>query len=103
MLPFLTLIIHILGRSSLLGYLNEVSGGLTSLRGAAKLLDTAEKDWPTLSARLHRMRDAIVKKGKVVVNLTGDKKMLEIVSPTIEAFINGLPAADSKKPGNSQP
>jgi TATA-box binding protein (TBP) (component of TFIID and TFIIIB) len=80
-----------IGRSSFLGHLNEVTSGLTSVREAGRLLESAEKDWPSLQARLEKMRSAIVKRGKMVVNLTGDKKMLETVLPAVHSFVDKLP------------
>mmetsp|Transcript_5115 Transcript_5115/g.5246 ORF Transcript_5115/g.5246 Transcript_5115/m.5246 type:complete len:809 (+) Transcript_5115:63-2489(+) len=44
---------------SFLGYLGELTGGLTSVRAAGGILDQAENDWPTMLARLTRMRDTI--------------------------------------------
>lgn len=81
------------GRSSLLGHLNEVTGGLTSLREAGRLLQAAESDWPALHRRLEKLRQAIVKRGKVVVNLTGDQQMLQTALPTVNRFVQSLPAA----------
>lgn len=78
---------------SFLGYLGELTGGLTSVRAAGGILEQAEKDWPTMLARLTRMRDTIVRKGSIVVNLTGDKAVLDSAMPELEKFLAGLPAA----------
>eukprot|EP01038_Epipyxis_sp_PR26KG_P012907 gene12907-17297_t len=83
------------GRSSFLGYLGEVTGGLTSVREAASLLEKAEQDWPSIQSRLMRMREAMVKKGGIVVNLTGDKSILDTSMPTIDTFIQGIPKASN--------
>lgn len=78
---------------SFLGYLGEVTGGLTSVRAAGSILEQAEKDWPTMLARLNRIRDSIVRKGSVVVNLTGDKAVLDSAMPALEKFLSSLPEA----------
>lgn len=78
---------------SFLGYLGELTGGLTSVRAAGSILDQAEKDWPTMLARLNRIRDSIVRKGSVVVNLTGDKAVLDSAMPALEKFLSSLPEA----------
>ena len=57
---------------SFLGYLGELTGGLTSVRLAGPLLEQAEKDWPSVLKRLQRIRDVIVRKGAMIVNLTGN-------------------------------
>ena len=78
---------------SFLGYLGEVTGGLTSVRAAGSILEQAEKDWPTMLSRLNRIRDSIIRKGSVVVNLTGDKVVLDNAMPALEKFLSSLPEA----------
>mmetsp|Transcript_24982 Transcript_24982/g.54016 ORF Transcript_24982/g.54016 Transcript_24982/m.54016 type:complete len:1053 (+) Transcript_24982:155-3313(+) len=85
-------------RSSFLGYLGEVTGGLTSVRNAGSLLSTAEKDWPLLQARLERMRLAIVQKGRqgTIVNLTGNDALVQASLPSVKSFLGLLPTATSQ-------
>jgi Zn-dependent M16 (insulinase) family peptidase len=87
-------------RGSFLGHLNEVTGGLTSVRAAGPLLEEATRDWPSVQTRLERMRAAIVRKGcdAVVVNLTGNKELIESALPTVESFVASLPAGKQQKP-----
>jgi hypothetical protein len=77
-------------RYSFLGYLGEVTGGITSLQRAGALLEMAEKDWPTLYKRLTNMRDKIVKKNGMVVNLIGDEKVLGAVMPAVDTFVDSM-------------
>lgn len=72
---------------SFLGYLGEVTGGLSSVRAAPALLEQAEKDWPKMAARLQRLRSTIMKKGNVIVNLTGDDKALAGAKAAVEPFL----------------
>lgn len=83
-------------RSSFLGYLGELTGGITSVRAAGKLLETAEKDWPSIQARLEKLRKQIIAKGKVYVNLTGDEKTLESAVPVARKFVENLPEKSSE-------
>lgn len=87
-------------RGSFLGHLNEVTGGLTSVRAAGPLLEEATRDWPSVQTRLERMRAAIVRKGSnaVVVNLTGNKELIDSALPTVESFVASLPASKEQKP-----
>lgn len=87
-------------RYSFLGYLGEVTGGITSVREAGKLLDMAENDWATLSARLTKMRDAIVKRNGMIVNLTGDDKVISPSLKEIESFLSDLPKSDAAPVNN---
>merc|ERR1719230_787496 len=87
-------------RYSFLGYLGEVTGGITSVREAGKLLDMAENDWETLSARLVKMRDAIVKRNGMIVNLTGDDKVVKPSLKEIDSFLGALPKSDAVATNN---
>jgi len=89
-------------RYSFMGYLGEVTGGLTSVRAAPSLLEQAEKDWPTLSARLVKIRDTIMRKSKVIVNLTGDEKALSAAKAVIDSnFLSKFPAGPAGAPSNN--
>eukprot|EP00600_Ochromonadales_sp_CCMP1393_P015327 CAMPEP_0175034098 /NCGR_PEP_ID=MMETSP0005-20121125/22411_1 /TAXON_ID=420556 /ORGANISM="Ochromonas sp., Strain CCMP1393" /LENGTH=1034 /DNA_ID=CAMNT_0016294879 /DNA_START=271 /DNA_END=3375 /DNA_ORIENTATION=+ len=85
------------GRSSFLGHLSEVTGGLTSVRNAGALLEQADTQWEGVQTRLERMRAAIVKKGRdgMIVNLTGNKQLLDTSMPTVKSFLATLPATPS--------
>ena len=83
-------------RYSFLGYLGEVTGGITSVRAAGDLLNLAENDWETLNARLCKIRDATVRRNGMIVNLTGDDKVLKSALPDIESFLGKLPAGQTR-------
>mmetsp|Transcript_64393 Transcript_64393/g.112423 ORF Transcript_64393/g.112423 Transcript_64393/m.112423 type:complete len:1091 (+) Transcript_64393:80-3352(+) len=83
-------------RHSLLGYLGEATGGLTYMRNLASLLEEAEADWPKVQARLEAMRSMIVQKGDVVINLTGNREVLDSAKPTMEEFVGQIPASGTK-------
>ena len=80
---------------SFLGYLGEKMGGIEAVREATKLVHDAEHNWPVMQQRLQRIRDAIVKKGNVVVNLTGDDKTLAVTDKIVDSFLSRLPAPTS--------
>jgi hypothetical protein len=42
-------------------------------------LKQAEDEWPVLQAKLEALRAKIVRKGAVIVNLTGDKKVCAVL------------------------
>lgn len=87
-------------RYSFLGYLGEVTGGITSVREAGKLLDMAENDWETLSARLTKMRDSIVTRNDMIVNLTGDDKVIKPSLKEVDSFLEDLPKSDAAPTNN---
>ena len=87
-------------RHSFLGYLGEVTGGITSVRAAGGLLNEAENNWDALHARLCKIRDAIVRRNGMIVNLTGDDKVLSSALPDVNSFLDKLPVQDSPATNN---
>jgi len=79
---------------SFMGYFGEVTGGLTSVRNAGKMLEMAENNWPVIQERLERMKEKIVRRGGMYINLTGDKEMIDKTTPVVKNFIESLPVAD---------
>merc|ERR1719235_2062622 len=47
---------RLFAQRSLSGYISEVTGGITYYQGLPAMLESAEKDWPPMLARLERMR-----------------------------------------------
>jgi presequence protease len=63
-------------RYSLPGLISERDAGITYMQSLDKMIETAEKDWPAFRARLERIRDVIIKKEGLILNLTGDRRVL---------------------------
>lgn len=88
-------------RQSFLGYMNELTGGITSVREAGKLLEYAEKNWPEVQAKLERIRQRIIHSvkspsaapgaRKVIINLTAEQAVLDQSLSTINNFLQHLP------------
>ena len=76
----------------MLGYLNEVTSGLTSVRDASTLLEQAENDWNAIQTRLENIRTKIVsKKSNLIINLSADKKTLEVAKNEYSKIVTKLP------------
>jgi len=75
--------------------LDELMGGITHLDIVKSLLKQAENDWPSLLARLQKMRDTILSsstfRNGCILDVTGDKKVLESIQPDIDTFLADLP------------
>jgi hypothetical protein len=89
---------RIAARHSLMGHMAESTGGLTFVRNVPKLLEEAEADWPKIQARLEALREMIVRKGDIVINLTGEKAILETAKSVADDFIGKIPPAGVKGP-----
>lgn len=91
-------------KSSFLGYFNEMTGGLSSVRNAGKLLEMAENDWENVYRRLEKIRKVVFttpptssnsdkKDRKVVINLTADESVIETTLPFVDKFYSTLPSS----------
>jgi Zn-dependent M16 (insulinase) family peptidase len=90
-------------RDSILGYFNEITGGLTSVRNAGKLLKEAETNWENMLNRLEKIKLKLLFKGKpsqdiknskqLVINLTGDETLLSSSRSVIDSFVEKIPAS----------
>lgn len=77
------------------GYIDEITKGISYLNTIKNLIKQAEEDWPSLLARLEEMRKTIldesVCRSGMILDVTGEKKVLEDVQPAIARFLNDLP------------
>jgi presequence protease len=87
-------------RYSPLGYIGEMTSGLSYIRCLGGLLNEAENDWSTLHTRLVNLRDTIIKKqlnsatkDKLIINLTGEEKLLETATTSMNKFLADIPSA----------
>jgi Zn-dependent M16 (insulinase) family peptidase len=81
------------------GYVDEMMGGITQLETIPELLKQAEEDWPSLLARLEKMRSTLLTESTcrdgMFLDITGDKAVLEKVQPAVNTFLNELPGASN--------
>lgn len=77
------------------GYVDEITSGITYLDTVKELLKQAEEDWPTLLARLEKIRSTLLEnksaRSGMFVDVTGDSAVLKSVQPAVDSFIEGLP------------
>jgi len=88
-------------RNSLLGYIGETTQGVTYYNSVKEMLAEARDDWPSLLAKLERVRDTLLSQDGLIINLTADEKLLGEVQPVIDTFVNKLPPTavhDAKAP-----
>jgi hypothetical protein len=104
---------------SLLGYMGELTGGLTSVRRAGDLLTQAETNWPEVQARLERIRARVMVRPSLsssssasastrsgaqeamIINLTGEQSLVNAATPLIQQFYEQLPAATTSVPSTT--
>jgi len=79
-------------RNSLVGYIGELTQGVTYYDHVKSMLAMAKDDWPSLLAGLERVRSALLAQKGLIINLTADPEALEAIQPTVDAFVDKLPA-----------
>lgn len=81
------------------GYIDEKMGGIAHLAAVKDLLEQAEKDWPTLLARLQKIRSSILEHPAVrdgmFLDVTGDEPVLKSIQPSIEKLLTELPGSNN--------
>jgi len=90
-------------KRTFLGHLGEVTGGLTSVRDAGKILDQAEKDWPAVQKHLQKIRDTLLKRNSAVINLTADARTLQAAQIAVNSLVKRLPKNPSTIPMAESP
>lgn len=77
------------------GYISEMTGGIAYLDAVKELIKQAESDWPSVLARLEKIRETILEdatcRGGMMLDITGDKAVLDSIQPKVEEFLKKLP------------
>jgi len=86
---------RIKARYSPSSYIGEKMSGISYLDTIKELEEMAQNDWSNLLARFENMRKIILKESTcrdgMVINLTGDKAVLDTIQPSVDAFLESLP------------
>ncbi len=72
---------------------SEQMSGVSYLFFLRDLIAQAEKDWPTVLARLEEVRRLLVNRAMMVCNVTLDADNWAAVRPQVDTFLEALPAA----------
>jgi len=78
-------------RQSLLGYISEISSGVSYYESVKEMLTAAQEDWPSLLGRLKKLRATILAQQDLVISLTVDPAGMDASTSAIDAFVRKLP------------
>lgn len=73
---------------------DEQMHGIDSLFFLRALAQTVERDWPAVLAKLETIRQILVNRHSMLCNLTLDDLSWRSFQPSLEGFLEGLPAAN---------
>ena len=76
------------------GWLSEQTGGLESLFFARQLLEQIETDWEGVAGKFAQIRDLVVNRNTMMLNVTLDRENWEKARPQLAAFFNAIPAKE---------
>ena len=79
-------------RSIEASWANEESGGIQYLFFLRDLIKRVDTDWAGVEATLTRLRDILIDRKSMVVNVTADAAIWAGFAPQLGSFIAGLPA-----------
>jgi Zn-dependent M16 (insulinase) family peptidase len=83
------------GRLSLAGHVDEIMGGLSAMGTAREALAQAQADWPSLLARLERMRAALLVPDGAIINLSADAPSMAAALKHVPSFLAALPSDEA--------
>ena len=83
------------GRLSLAGHVDEIMGGLSAMDTAREALAQAQADWPSLLARLERMRAALLVPDGAIINLSADAPSMAAALKHVPSFLAALPSDEA--------
>lgn len=82
-------------RYSVSSYIGEQMTGITYLDTVSALIKDAENDWPSVLQRLTNIRNIMLNedtsRNGMMLDITGDKAVLDQVQPAVDSFLNTIP------------
>jgi Zn-dependent M16 (insulinase) family peptidase len=80
---------------SMIGFLSELTGGVSYYQMLPELIAEAEHNWSAFLARLEGIRQVIISRDRMLINLTGDDRTLTAARHHAEEFVNSIPERPS--------
>ena len=77
--------------NSTAGWLSEQLHGLESMFFIRQLMTEMEEDWAGVVEKLNRIRQILVQRGHMMLNLTVDSETLQEIRPQLEALVHAIP------------
>jgi Zn-dependent M16 (insulinase) family peptidase len=75
------------------GWISEQMGGIDYLLFLRQLAEDVEKDWPSVLAKLEKVRRTLLNRNGMISNVTLDQANWTRFQPKLSDFISSLPAA----------
>lgn len=73
-------------------WLSEQTHGISHLFFLRNLVETIEKDWPSVLADLQKVREVLLHQSAIITNITAEKQHFDVILPELLGFLSGFPA-----------
>ncbi|AGW13456.1 insulinase family protein [Megalodesulfovibrio gigas] len=85
------------------GQVAEVMGGLEQLHVLRRLAEQVESDWPAVREALFHLRNVLLHRANLLVNITAEADALAAMEPALARLLAALPAAGAPQSANVFP
>jgi len=75
-------------------FVNAKMQSLDSINDMAKLVEEIDSDWSSVLAKLHTLRDLLVDRRNLIVNLSAEEKGFSQIQSRLEDYIQSMPLRD---------
>ncbi|MDD5475008.1 MAG: insulinase family protein [Syntrophales bacterium] len=75
--------------------ISEDMGGVSYLRFIRKLIRSVERDWPSVLAILGDIKELMIKRGAMLLNVTTDEEGWKSIEPAARRFVDQIPEGAS--------
>jgi Zn-dependent M16 (insulinase) family peptidase len=72
-------------------WFNEKTGGISQYFFIRELVDRVDNDWPAVEAALVELRNLLLVRERMVLNVTAEGPSIEAFRPKLASFVEGLP------------
>ncbi|CEM29089.1 unnamed protein product [Vitrella brassicaformis CCMP3155] len=80
---------------TLAGRINDMTGGLGQLEFVRDLIKQVESDWPSVQARLESIRKSLLRRDRMLLDITAGDNILSAAQPSIDTFLDALPPSQA--------
>lgn len=77
-------------------WVTDQISGISYLFFLRRLAETMEQDWPSVLEKLERVRQLLINRQSMLVNITLDENNWQTVQPAMHAFINAVPSVEAQ-------
>jgi Zn-dependent M16 (insulinase) family peptidase len=79
---------------SLSGWLSEQVHGIENLFFTRDLIEEVDQDWEQIAAKFGQIRDLVVNRNELLINLTLDRENFQQIRPLVDSLVERIPVKD---------